>query len=313
MPFAILMTCVLGLAGPDASCAESPGRDGCLECQDVEAKMQAKMQEFRKLSHEISTINLLNGMRLTRSQTEQVLALARQTQALKTRLATENMQALDSALAAYEKFKAVANRRGEAPEGLVARVAVMSEHRVIRARHAATRRAEEELARLDEKLCEVLRPEQIQIVNTFKPCLIPPKDLRDPVRAGQAASDRTVKVLTKVRALPAETWARHRLVTADSFVKRVEGLRREITSDRVRDELRQWVVSRLEGVRAMSDTEFQMEKGAIAAEFDIDKHRKGLRVMSNKGKPDISSTARWLLSPAIVPILEERIRVADER
>ena len=44
------------------------------------------------------------------------------------------------------------------------------------------------MGKLEEKLTPVLTPEQIKVVENFLPCLIPPKELRDPVRAGKAPS-----------------------------------------------------------------------------------------------------------------------------
>ena len=57
-----------------------------------------------------------------------------------------------------------------------------------------------ELLRLELAAESVLRPGQIEVLESYKPCLIPPKNLKDPVRVGQAADEtRMVRWLARAR------------------------------------------------------------------------------------------------------------------
>ncbi|MEW6747655.1 MAG: hypothetical protein AB1486_33405 [Planctomycetota bacterium] len=46
----------------------------------------------------------------------------------------------------------------------------------------------------------ILTPAQIHVVEVFNPCLIPPKELRDPVRAGEANTE-TAEIEQHLRTL----------------------------------------------------------------------------------------------------------------
>lgn len=61
-----------------------------------------------------------------------------------------------------------------------------------------------DLQKLEEKLSEQLTENQLCIIDDFKPCLIPPKDLRDPARVGQAQGDATgaMYMLERLRRVP---------------------------------------------------------------------------------------------------------------
>lgn len=271
-------------------------------------------QRLDQLFHEISTINLLNGIRLTRQQTEQILALARQAQALRTSSPhTEYYRkALREVAEAYEAFKAEA-MKGEPPGEQASRRAVRQEFRVsgIRDRHA--RLIEQRITEFDAKLKKILTEGQVQIVETFKPCLVPPQDLKDPVRAGQAAGDRFVEMLDRLRGMGRSDWNAHKDRIAEMHVRRVEGLNLEIVKPEAREAQKRRVLEIVEKARAMSDVEFGMEKAQLAAQLSPDESRKALfessRVVRGKGRPHADSACvRWLLHADVIPILEERLK-----
>ena len=276
-----------------------------------------ELEEHRRLmelSHEISAINLLNGIRLTRQQTEQVLALAREAQKLRASSPhTEYYRkALGEAVRAYEAFKAEAIK-GEPPAGRVSHNAVHHEHRVNGIRNRRARLLDQRITEFDARLKQVLTEGQVQIVESFKPCLVPPKDLRDPVRAGQAAGDRPIQMLSRLRSLPASVWNGHKGEIAEQHVRRLEGMHLEITKPEARAAAKQRFIELVDKARAMSDVEFGMEKGTLAGQLSPNESRRALfessRVVRGKARPQAhSACVRWLLHRSAVAILEERLK-----
>ena len=104
---------------------------------------EAALRELRK---EINNWNLTNGMYFSRSQMEQLVALAQEA----------------------ERIEAV--QRQIRPRGRL---------------HPDQFAAQQ--VRLELAAEAVLRPGQRKVMEDYKPCLIPPKNLKDPVRVGQAA------------------------------------------------------------------------------------------------------------------------------
>ncbi len=273
-------------------------------------------RQLNDLFHDISTINLLNGLRLTRKQAEDILALARkadeQRKGGKNSPFGENYRkALDDAQAAYAAFKAEANK-GEPPGDRLSQRALHYENLLKDLRNRRAEMIDQAMPEFDSKLQSILTEPQLQIIESFRPCLVPPKDLKDPVRAGQAEGDRGVEMLSHVRKLPAPLWRERQGEMGDRYVERLGHGRIEITDEKVRAAERRRFIDVVTKARAMSDTEFELEKGKLAAQLNPQERLgeiiEGSRIVRDKGTPhQASRAARWLLSPRIIPILQERL------
>ena len=273
-------------------------------------------RHLNDLFHDISTINLLNGLRLTRKQTEDILALARKAE--EQRKGGKNSQfgesyrrALAEAQAAYEAFKAEANK-GEPPGERLSQRALHYENLLKDLRNRRAEMIEEAIPEFDATLQSILSEGQVQIIESFRPCLVPPRDLKDPVRAGQAESDRGIEMLSHMRKLPAPVWRDRQGEMADRYVERLGHGRIEITDEKVRAAEKQRFIALATRSRAMSDTEFEVEKGKLAAQLNpqvrLGQILENSKVVRDKSQPrEVSRAARWLLNPRIIPILEERL------
>jgi len=308
----------LGLAAACVAMALAAGAVGGQPRGDMGAMLAGENQEgearLRALFQDISTINLLNGLRLTREQTQAVLDLAREAERRRAAAPDADLYrvTLAKALEAYEAFKAEANK-GEPPGQRLSRNAVYYEHRIQALQAQRARHADGFLAELDQRLQKVLTEGQLQIVESFEPCLVPPRDLKDPVRAGQVESDRGVKMLARLRGIPQGVWDREKERIAERHVKMaIEGDQIEITDATARASARRAFIEAVERARGMSDVQFEMEKGTLAAAFSRKQARQALfersRVVRPKALPQrVSRAARWLLHPRVIPILEARL------
>ncbi|MBM4034776.1 MAG: hypothetical protein FJ291_23780 [Planctomycetes bacterium] len=300
---------VLAAVAPVASGGEPFGPPPPSEHAEAE-------RQLNELFQDISTINLLNGLLLSRKQVQDILTLARE--ADERRKGGKNSpfgegyrKALTEAQAAYAAFKAEANK-GEPPGERLSQRALHYENLLKDLRNRRAELIDQAMPELDAKLRGILTEAQLQIIETFRPCLVPPRDLKDPVRAGQAESDRGVEMLSHFRNLPAPLWRDRQGEMADRYVARLGHGRLEITDEKVRAAEKQRFIALVAKARAMSDTEFEMEKAKLAAQLDpqvrLGQIVESASVVRDKGRPrDVSRAARWLLSPRIIPILEERL------
>jgi len=292
---------------PKAAGAAAPMR----RPDEVDPQAARRLQD---LFLDISTINLLNGLRLTREQTKAILALAREAEERRNdgRRVETYRKALADAVAAYEAFKAEANK-GNPPGESATRRAVHFERRIKMLRNRRAELIDRHTPEFDARLQGILTEGQLQIIETFRPCLVPPKDLKDPVRAGQVASDRGVRMLARVRRVPERLWRERKHFIASRHVEKIGHGRLEITDKEARAAEEKHFIDVVEKARAMSDVEFEMEKSALAQQLSPQERLGQLlersRVVRSKAVPrQVSRAARWLLHPRIIPILAERLK-----
>lgn len=153
----------------------------------------------------------------------------------------------------------------------------------------------------------LLTDSQKKVLQTFTCCLTPPKELSDPVRAGQAASgEKEIEILRAVRKVPASLWSYAR----SRGLKKLEQLlvfkTPGITDDKVKA-LCDRVSEIYEKARALSDVDFEMDKDLLAAE------------LKNIGTPKREITKRqqdymnalFLLIPGSTEVYDNIIKRSD--
>ena len=110
----------------------------------------------------------------------------------------------------------------------------------------------------------ILTDEQKAVLGKFTCCLVPPQDLSDPMRAGQAeGSEKAVELMRKVRRCPENWWPTMRA----TILKKVEQItvtaspgataaRKAQTSEEI--------AKLLDRVRTLSDVEFEVDKDDLS-------------------------------------------------
>ncbi|MGD2088701.1 MAG: hypothetical protein PVH61_21160 [Candidatus Aminicenantes bacterium] len=123
------------------------------------------------------------------------------------------------------------------------------------------------LMTLSVEVDRLLTDSQKEILKTFTCCIIPPKELSDPVRAGQATSgEKEIEILRKVRKVPETFWP----YAKSQGLKKLEQLLvfkfPGITADKIKT-ICDRVGKIYEKARKLSDVDFEMEKGDLAEEI----------------------------------------------
>jgi hypothetical protein len=129
------------------------------------------------------------------------------------------------------------------------------------------RRGLVKLMSLSAEVDRLLTDSQKEILKNFTCCIIPPKELSDPVRAGQATSgEKEIEILRKVRKVPETFWP----YAKSRGLKKLEQLLvfkyPGITGDKIKATCHR-VGEIYEKARALPDVDFEMEKGELAAEL----------------------------------------------
>lgn len=164
-------------------------------------------EETDSLTEEISLLNLLRGLELTRDQQVRLLDLARRASSLREECRARQdaeRREWDRDLARLRQSLLTVD---EIPDPALEERVMAGEERIYEIEGELTSR----LQPLAVELGLLLLPAQLEVVRTFQPCLIPPSSLRDPVRAGQATSgepelDGALHDLDLVRLLPVDAF-----------------------------------------------------------------------------------------------------------
>lgn len=169
----------------------------------------------------------------------------------------------------------------------------------------AGRGARRALVALEQEVADVLNPGQRQVLSEYKPCLIPPRNLKDPVRVGQANdSSHHVRWLTRARRA-----SRDRLRKLVDLLLEKEA---EHFGEPTRSERQKRVVLLRRTVRkaaAMSDVEFELSKAELAERIAPRDRGAELRseievLSAARGLPGLIS--QFILKPLFIEQLRTR-------
>ncbi len=161
------------------------------------------------------------------------------------------------------------------------------------------------LVRLELAAESVLRPGQLQVMDEYKPCLIPPKNLKNPVRVGQA-NDTThlARWLTNARGWSEERVAREidRVIVHD-----VE--HNGPMDEAVEKERRSLLRAVVRRAAAMSDVEFALNKDDLVEAITPEDRKQTLTASiddMHRQRTKPGRTERFLLNRDFADVLELR-------
>mgnify|MGYP000442267874 CR=1 FL=1 len=120
------------------------------------------------------------------------------------------------------------------------------------------------LTQVSPQVEKLLTAAQKAVFCDFSCCLVPPHDMGDPVRAGQAdATAKELDLLRHVRACPAPHWPAARADLLPRFDAVTELVSPGATVER-KAAVREAIAKALDHARSLSDTQFELEKAALA-------------------------------------------------
>jgi hypothetical protein len=115
----------------------------------------------------------------------------------------------------------------------------------------------------------ILTDAQKSILGSFSCCLVPPQDLSDPVRAGQAeTSEKSLELVRNVRRIPEAAWP----VARERILQRADEITQIVSAGATAEKksaVRERVGKAIDRARSLSDVEFEVEKNELARAVKI--------------------------------------------
>ncbi|MFH0953905.1 MAG: hypothetical protein V1873_06215 [Verrucomicrobiota bacterium] len=271
----------------------------------AEADAEAR---FRQLERDIPSLYLLNGLFLTPEQNDKLAGLLKETSDLEARtqdqiLAFERQHANDLGRAIERQAqKAAGMSRPPKPDASVRDVVQR-----VRALHDEQ---DGKLKELSAKACGMLTPAQREILDGFKPCFIPPRNFRDPVRVGQAKNDTGFgeKAFDKLRAVPESQLGLARQRALEFIVPYLMDKRRIPYSEEARDQVSKEISANLDAalptIHGLNDVDFELEKSALVEQ--VMPIEGAVTPVRSDLEETMWKTAVYVLNPGILGVVRGR-------
>ncbi len=150
------------------------------------------------------------------------------------------------------------------------------------------------------KIKDLLNDSQIYTITTFKPCLVPPKG---PGRVGQDASQGGpgTRLLEKLRKLPEKKFQARKNDIVNRLLERAALKHPKQVNEKTLATQRSRILAIAERARDLSDIEFQVYKN---------QEGEAIKSMIKPQRKEVDldkRIAKFLLSPDIIPVLEEQL------
>ncbi len=298
--------CLLfALFAPSGEAAETMTLDECY-------------REIRALRADINLLNLYNGLNLTVDQVEVILKEARSANRKKGKdgslLAKEERETTLREKELLEELRRHLLKNKEVPSALKARYDNLQRERYqAQLKRGAAAQNRERLAQGAARVEALLTEAQLEVLRTYKPCLIPPRDLRDPVRVGQSGNDsHYASLIERIRSLPDFAYEANREKIIAGIVQAAETHQGKM-DEQARNDYEETVAAVLDEARSMDDAAFQFNKQDLARKIESEDRiqaikdelaRSGLARFERQGQ-----IAQFFLTPRAIPILEKRLRL----
>ncbi len=159
----------------------------------------------------------------------------------------------------------------------------------------------ERLLSIESEVISILTPNQLKLIEEYKPCTIPPA-IGKIGQSVEGAAEGLVRMFSRIRNMPEERYQNAETFIADLvFDRSVRHM--WFKNSQEEEEYRSRIVSTFRTVREMSDKEFLLKKSELAERL-LPEEKNVERIRKNR----LGKVGRFLLDPALIPILKQRLR-----
>ena len=247
--------------------------------------------EIREIRNEIVLLNLLRGLYLTIDQKSDIVYKIEEAEQVREEFIMDWEQLRGMSGDVLLELKNVLANDQEIPDELKRRV-----HQTERAFHELEDKCGKNLLELEAELKDILNDNQILVIETYKPCLIPPAQ----GRIGQSMENRgvgIVRLLQRVRNMPSERFFRVRNDLADMHIERVERHSGKLNKEE-KAGYRKRMLRIYDKARQLSDKEFFLQQAELVDQCIPDKEMTYPKRENRPGR-----IGKFLLDPALKPYL----------
>ena len=256
--------------------------------------------EAEALKQEIRLLNLVNGLELSLEQMQLIREKASVTQRLRQELRYFYDLRKPELTRILEEIKKIRLENKEVPPELARRFHSLDME--LKRRRTRVQEAIKTLARDVEK---VLEQHQLYALESYVPCVIPPKGES---RIGQAEDLKSLSQrLSRLREMPDWVYARRKAQIVNRTLEMVKLKAGPFFDEERAKESAKKLAKFFDKVRALKEVDFEVQKASLAKEF-------AAIIKPKVRSQDITRKIEaFLLTPEIIPILEAKIERAKPR
>lgn len=261
---------------------------GCLLSEDVRGEEGRCVDEIMR---DIRLLNLINGLDLSKKQTELIIQKAEEAERIREEFKNGNKDKKEDIAQVLENLRDVLIQGKESSPALKRQV-----HKSKEMMHEIRKNYEESITELAVSIKKELYAYQLYTLDKYVPCLILPEG-----SAAGAAEDSkgAERLLIRVRNIPAQGFEKRK---EELVQKMIERIRRSLPKGFIieEEEEKERILSVLEEARNLSDVDFTLKKTELVQELKSKYSRPDLPI-------DISvKIERLLLTSEIIPLLNVR-------
>ncbi|MEJ2627870.1 MAG: hypothetical protein P8078_04880, partial [bacterium] len=174
------------------------------------------ISDLVKLNHEIVLLNLINGLYLSDQQVESLILTIKEAQKVKQDFKEQLYQHKTEFESILLNLKETLLQDKQISENLTQHI-----HQMKKQQHELKDLEGDKLIKLQEQVKEILSPNQLILIEEFKPCTIPPKK----GRIGQSVdmdSERLVGLLERIRKMPSYRYDRVKDRLVEIHMEKIE-------------------------------------------------------------------------------------------
>jgi len=211
-----------------------------------------------KLRKSISTLNLMQGLFLKRTQIEQMIPIVREAKQIRDDY-KKRAEVLEQELEqAFLKLKDELLKYGKGrKETEKEATSINRKLKELKFEYL------DKIKNCEDKLMDILTDNQIDIIMDFKPCIVPPRSFRNPVRIGQAQNAEVIfKKMRKLRKLPQDLYEFRKKKIIKKILKK-EAQKYGKLSETYIAERKKVLNEKFDELRNLSSTEFELRKNEL--------------------------------------------------
>lgn len=224
------------------------------------AEFYGQEKQHKQLIQEIHTLNLLNGLYLTDEQLRAVLDNVNSALALQEKYSRDAENYFIAYNQSLENLKTeLKNYKGEIPLHLTKEFNKQKE-----TLEGLKQEYDNKIGALAKNIEKTLSSTQLYLVDTFKPCIIPPKG---EARIGQAEGAEGIeKRLDGLRLMDKNRYNREKYEAADKMIERYKQHRpKGMKFDQAG--LKKKLIAIFDRVRVMPENDFMIQQSSLAKEI----------------------------------------------
>ena len=262
--------------------------------QTYSAKAEDNENKLRELRRRVVILNLLNGLYLTEDQEAELIQIAEEAEIIRNNCLGQKEEQQLKARDLLAELENVLLSEGVVPDALKQQI-----HRMEKEQHRIEDKEFEKLLNLENQLRQILNENQILVINTYRPCLVPPEQ----GRIGQSVEGRGEGVmhsLERIREMPVQRYRFVKGYIADTFVERYEH-RYGLIEAEEKAAYRKKVLDTFAQARTLSDKAFFLEKAGMVQSLLPEEEQ-----VYRERRKQLGKIGRFLLDPQVKVCLTER-------